>query len=616
MKRNQKSGQGLGRGRAVVGWVILVAGLALPSGVAAGQNALGDGRNLEKQTGNAPLPPVRNRNESFRAQMKLNDAIVTGNATGGRSFRGNAGYTSANDFRGRLGSDDLFSFSRDAQPSWVDLGTNNKLRNQLDRQMSISRRGGNVDGLLGRGIGNQPFEGRARQTTVEQERAELGLGTGALRSTSAYQIGRALSPTQVGRVENNGQVRSTLASGLRGLTVTSDMTDLGFDKDTDKDKKKPSGRIDTSARSRTGYDELKARLDRLEFSTSARPEDQARTEPGLKTKPGEQTKPDGTNPTDGGKRPDGGVTPDGGLRTDPGQKTKSPLDPSAKATGDDSRAERAGTRLPGESIRERDPVTGLVSASAGGEAWRQRMAEIRKALNDAERAKNETKSKRNKDNKDENEQTPGGAVDRSRRDAAARLNGETIRAIRESGGTVDKFVTTLSPGGEERDVYAEVMALGQKYLADGRYFDAEERFVRAQVIRPDDATALVGRLHAQLGAGLVLSASTNLRALIREHPELIGVKYGPSLLPTAERLQSLDKDLDLTITPIFQERLDLRARREASLLKAYLGFQRNDRAMIANSLRMMEDTSKQIGEDESVLGTFLRGVWLGEAIEK
>jgi len=40
-------------------------------------------------------------------------AIVTGNAPGGLSFRGSVGYTSENDFRGGLPSDPLYTFERE-----------------------------------------------------------------------------------------------------------------------------------------------------------------------------------------------------------------------------------------------------------------------------------------------------------------------------------------------------------------------------------------------------------------------------------------------------------------------------------------------------------------------
>ncbi len=152
-----------------------------------------------------------------------------------------------------------------------------------------------------------------------------------------------------------------------------------------------------------------------------------------------------------------------------------------------SGVEDAGKRLPGYGSRDRDPVTGLPGAMAGGEAWRARMAEIRKALNESDRLQAETKAKKGgKASKSTDGLDPRTPEERSRREATQRLNKDTVRAIRDSGGTVDKFVSNLSPGGEDRNLYSELMLAGQQYLAEGRYFDAEERFIRAEKMRPED----------------------------------------------------------------------------------------------------------------------------------
>jgi hypothetical protein len=618
MMHNRKSCNGLNDIRRMGLLLAMAAGLAIPAASAAAQNALGDGRLLEKQTGNAPLPPVRNRNDQFKAQMRYNDAVVTGNATGGRAFRGNAGYRASDDFRSRIASDDLFRFQRDALPqNWALVGSSN-FREELARKTDLRRMGSDVNGMLGRGVPNQSFTGRPKQLSTEAERQSLGLTSGSLRSTSSFQIGRALSPSTVGRVETGGVIRSTQASALRGLTVLEEMSD----RRDEREEKRPTQRLDTSLRSKTSYEELQERLGKIDL----RADQPSLTQPGAEKTPAEKpigaqparrddldsrldtkldTRPDGKLDTKLENQPGGrtipGGTPEGGVGSRPKDDLLESNDPAA--------------RLPGESVRLRDPVTGLPSASAGSEVWRQRMTEIRKALDEEEKSRAIAKQKKGVTKSDTlNEAVT--AEERSRRGAVARLNRDSVRAIRETGGTVDRFVTNLSPGGEERDLYAEQMLKGQQLLAQGRYFDSEECFVRAASLRPEDATALVGRLHAQLGAGMVLSASTNLRQLVRDHPELLGVRYAASLLPNPERLKNLETDLDLSIHPILEERLDLRARREAALLKAYVGFQRGDRATIANSLRMMEDTSKQMGEDQTVFAELLRGVWLGEDADK
>src|SRR5882672_6516540 len=94
----------------------LIASLAFGPGAmvvvpAAAQSALGTGNaldhNLSPTSGgiNSPVPI-----EDFR----LRNQIITGNVAGGRGFRGSVGYTAENDFRGRLGSNELFSFRADS----------------------------------------------------------------------------------------------------------------------------------------------------------------------------------------------------------------------------------------------------------------------------------------------------------------------------------------------------------------------------------------------------------------------------------------------------------------------------------------------------------------------
>ena len=93
----------------------LAGSLASVTPGALAQNALGDGRaldaNLQQGAGRQNAP---GRNSNFAEEVRFRNAIVTGNAPGGMSFRGEAGYLSSDDFRAPLGSDNLFSFQRDS----------------------------------------------------------------------------------------------------------------------------------------------------------------------------------------------------------------------------------------------------------------------------------------------------------------------------------------------------------------------------------------------------------------------------------------------------------------------------------------------------------------------
>ena len=97
--------------------------------------------------------------------------------------------------------------------------------------------------------------------------------------------------------------------------------------------------------------------------------------------------------------------------------------------------------------------------------------------------------------------------------AMAGLDNETLEIIRKSGGEA-KTYTTGAPG----SLFESHLKAGEEALAKGQYFDAEERFTHALAMRPGDATAMAARLHAQMGAGLYLSAATNAEAAVPPAP--------------------------------------------------------------------------------------------------
>jgi hypothetical protein len=179
----------------------------------------------------------------------------------------------------------------------------------------------------------------------------------------------------------------------------------------------------------------------------------------------------------------------------------------------------------------------------------------------------------------------------------AEFNADVLRRIREAGGVTESLIAVDLP---QIDRYGAYMQGAQDHLAKERYFDAEERFISAMTARPGDINAAVGRAHAQLGAGLFLSAGLNLRQLLVAHPEIAGMRYGKGLLPSPERIESIRGQLE--------ESLDSpTAGTDSGLLLAYLGFQTENEDDIRAGLGAME----QLGDEADVrLAVMLRGVWL------
>jgi hypothetical protein len=91
-----------------VGRLLVLAGssLGITSGAVA-QNAL----DHNQQVGSGGLNPSR---PDFAQEVRLRNAIVTGNVPGGMSFRGNVGYRAPGELETNLGSNELFAFRRDS----------------------------------------------------------------------------------------------------------------------------------------------------------------------------------------------------------------------------------------------------------------------------------------------------------------------------------------------------------------------------------------------------------------------------------------------------------------------------------------------------------------------
>jgi hypothetical protein len=112
------------------------------------------------------------------------------------------------------------------------------------------------------------------------------------------------------------------------------------------------------------------------------------------------------------------------------------------------------------------------------------------------------------------------------------------------------------------------MTKAEKFMAAGRYFDAENAFTTSMTLKPADPMAQIGRINAQIGAGLYMTGSRNLRDLFSAHPELIAARYGGNLLPHGKRLLAIEDDL--------QDLLANNPQSDLPLVVAYLAYQRGN----------------------------------------
>lgn len=211
-------------------------------------------------------------------------------------------------------------------------------------------------------------------------------------------------------------------------------------------------------------------------------------------------------------------------------------------------------------------------------------------------------------------QNPGtnGAVD----PGITKLSDEELKSLRatEKANTLVEQADMAVPLPAVADRYMQHMAKGQEMVKAGRYFDAEERFAMALAAHPGDLPALVGRLHAQIAGGLTVSAAANLRSVITEHPEAVGITYSDDLLGGAARGIAVRESLRASIEAN-------RVPGESGLLLAYLGYQQGDAGQgdVVAGLNAFDQSIRQRAaagtaasttqQDEAFLA-LIRGVWV------
>jgi hypothetical protein len=145
---------------------------------------------------------------------------------------------------------------------------------------------------------------------------------------------------------------------------------------------------------------------------------------------------------------------------------------------------------------------------------------------------------------------------------------------------INKLDYDLAPlatlaGSSSSDFDAE-MRNAEEQMAAGKYFDANNAYQRASRLRPGHPSILVGRVNAQVGAGLFASATIDLRRLLTNHPELVAARYREPLLPSEVRLAAISERLK----PLLASETP----QPSIWLLAYIAYQRGDNTLVGNAL--------------------------------
>lgn len=278
---------------------------------------------------------------------------------------------------------------------------------------------------------------------------------------------------------------------------------------------------------------------------------------------------------------------------------------------DPQRAEAAEQRMAQLEEQVFRPLQGVQSVEPGEDVYMDLLA----AMRDPERDMDDDSPWENRlvrprdDEQDEDQREaddPFALPDALRRDAQddeQQADREQSRAQALLDRLDHDFEPLDSLAGDGEGQTNRLLREAEQLLGEGRFFDAEAAY-REVVVREGDAPmARVGLTHAQLSAGMIRSASTNLRTLFEQHPELIATRYEANLLPPADRLEWIAGELRRLMDD------ERRAPGEAALLLAYLGYQQGDEQMIREGLDAVQ--AREDDEHDGLLHV-LQHIWLDE----
>ncbi|TVQ63091.1 MAG: hypothetical protein EA379_04325 [Phycisphaerales bacterium] len=511
---------------------------------ARAQDALGTGHALDAN----PLVGSGGRNRpvrDFERELRFREAVVTGNVAGGFAFRDFVGYSASGDFTGELGSDDLFEFERDSLFSGL-AARNVRGISALQSVLALST-GGLPDMETASAFVVRPGRGMTASDLRMPTDAMEGLDpftmrSSSLRSTSDHLVSAATQPIPFGVSERqDGRPMLVSSSPLRGVYWQT----------------LPDGIPGVSAPATPGAP-----------GTPGAPADPARRASPDRI---ESTRVDGRVPSDGRRadpltaRVDPVRTTYESVLREYSARPLAPLDPEPRDA--DVRPERPAEPALPEQIED---------SFEADERFMDRIEALRRKLLFVDEP-----------------------VDGEEEETRTEFERQTAELFRGVAPRIDRFIDPA----ETPDAYHRHIRDGQAALAAGRWFTAEEAFTIALTRRPGDPIASAGRVNAQLGAGMVLSAAVNLRSLLRAHPEMIPVRYGDELLPREPRRTEI---LEMLRT---ESQRDDNFGRDAGLLLAYAGRQFGTQEDVRAGLDAVARVDRYFAADPDPLTDALRAVW-------
>jgi hypothetical protein len=608
-----------------LGWV--VAGLAMGLGEPAGaqQRAGGDGHALDanQRAGSGG----RNTAENQIDYRRRND-IITGNVSGGRAFRDQVDYFAPNEFQDELGSDDLFRFRAESLGSVP--GGGRAVQQRLGGGQSVYR---SFSGL--------PSTGRAPRSTRIDPRSAGTYDPGAVSQGATpltdeqFQLGPVEAPAGDTAADPGQPALGVDFSPLLGVRanrpeparasepgpdptqvpeVAPEPVDPDVQPETDAEWNRRTSRLDNRLRPEMPTDGQERFADRPMF------------EEGLARDWAQQ------QPTTFLGRE---------LQTRLSETRRSPTIDQRIARMQQSLFDQLQQRRAAENDQPYQNVLEAMKTSpqqrqqAGGAGEDQQLvsqfeADAFELPSDQQIATAEQRRREALDRafgragrglEDEPDQTdqatdqqgedalgpdlpelPGQGEGEADADADAQAEGDeagdaldqTLDQLNYDAGLVESLV------GKRETRVDELLAEGEKAIANGQFFDAERIYRQLLSDAPNRPMVRVGLIHSQIGAAMVRSATLNMRRLFNEHPELIATRYDRSLLPPKDRLQWLQKEFQRMIQ-------QNESTFEPALMLAYIGYQVGSRPLVRYGLATAESAAPR-----DPLLPVLRRIWLDD----
>jgi len=484
---------------------------------AQAQDALGGGNALDANPSTEGTTNPRGYQEDYRVR----NLLVTNNVPGGRGFRGSVGYTADSDFRGSIGSDDLYLFragSAFSAPSFVNYGkTYEQLRFGRDLASLEFTRDFQGSTLRQVQAPQTPAPGEIIDARVRLDRiSRSSQGLGVYESEPA---GDTVGYT----VDKDGKVMVARASSLTGIALTpadADAQQIGltpYDMARIREQAKSAASGDTINIGQPFTPTFDDVLD--PYSTS---------------------KPDAEKPAPESLLPSGRV--DSGLQGERINTREGDLKVGA---------------LTGQRDNYREVLKRVVERYAGQEnvslnidpsvikEFEQEYDELRESLRGKVGDQHIQRTAPNAAPREDDEDEDAPAGDPGATPTTTLPSSSTPTADSPNITDIDRFAATLrhgqmisqlSPGDDSR--FHELVATAEQALRQGEFFLAERRFDRALRFNPGNPLATAGMAHAQIGSGLYLSAALTIRTLLTNNPEMIDVRYDAALIPARSRLES------------------------------------------------------------------------------